>query len=466
MYEASIAIRNGRIVAIGPAELMPEAEVEIDVSGKYVLPGAIDCHVHLGGHDDYRIGGIAAARSGVTTILPFGVYDVEGRETLPDAIARLNRDVGAVSTVDFAWHFKLFTDPYVLEGLPDALRMGVSSYKMYMTYKRQKHWMASDGFMCRAMQTIRAGGGIAQVHCENGDVIEYLEEKLLAEGRVHPRDFPGSCPDWVEEEAINRAINVAKLTGCPLYVVHLSTRLGLERIKEAQRAGQAVWTETCPQYLLLSEAAMERWGPLAKIGPPLRSASGVNQQALWEGLRQGFISCVGSDHAPAAPAVKERGWQNIFVAPDGAPIPFGSPGIETLVPLMYSEGVVQRGLPIWWLARALSENPARVFGIYPRKGAIRVGSDADLLIWDPEGSQVIRAADLVSRTGYSLFEGLEVQGQAVMTLLRGKVLLDRGELRQEPGYGTFIPATTPLPPLGGALMTGMAHRAVAARPDE
>jgi dihydropyrimidinase len=448
-YEASIAIRGEKIVAIGPDEFLPAADHDIDASGKYLLPGAIDCHVHLGGHDDYHIGGIAAARAGLTTIIPFAMYDLAHRETLPQAIKRHNEDVGKVSAVDFAWHFILNNDPYIFEGLPEALGMGVSSYKMFMTYKKRQDRMCSDSFICQAMELIAAGGGITQLHCENGDVIDFLEDKMMAEGRVHPTDFPQACPDWVEEEAINRAIKLGALTNCPTYVVHLSTQLGLELIKRAQAEGQREWTESCPQYLLLSDAEMGHWGPLAKIGPPLRPAGGSNQPALWKGLGQGYISCVASDHAPASQELKQPGWQNIFVGPNGGVIPFGSPGLETLVPLMYSEGVVKRGFSISWMARALAENPARIFGLYPRKGAIRVGSDADLLILDPTPTWTIRAAEHYSKTGYTLFEGWEVHGKPWMTLLRGQVLLNQGKLEQQPGFGQFLPAGSPLPPIGG-----------------
>jgi dihydropyrimidinase len=318
-----------------------------------------------------------------------------------------------------------------------------------MTYKKRKDRMCSDSFVCQAMEMIATGGGITQLHCENGEVIDYLEDKMMAEGRVHPTDFPEACPEWVEEEAIHRAIKMGALTRCPTYVVHLSTQLGLESIKRAQAEGQRVWTESCPQYLLLSSAQMAQWGPLAKIGPPLRPAGGPNQPALWKGLEQGYISCVASDHAPASQELKQPGWQNIFVGPNGGVIPFGSPGIETLVPLMYSEGVVKRGFPIWWMARALAENPARIFGLYPRKGTIRVGSDADLLILDPTPTRTIRAAEHLSRTGYTLFEGWEVHGQPWMTLLRGRVLLNQGKVQQQPGYGQFLPAGSPLPPIAG-----------------
>ena len=299
------------------------------------------------------------------------------------------------------------------------------------------------------MAIIAAHGGVTQLHCENGDVLHYLEEKALAEGRVRPTDFPATCPGWAEEEAINRAIQMGALTGSPVYVVHLSTEVGLERIKRAQAAGQRVFAETCPQYLLLSEAEMARWGPFAKIGPPLRPADGPDREALWAGTAQGAIATVGSDHAPRVKAAKEPGWENIFVDRQGKPIPFGSPSVETLVPLMYSEGVVARGLGLPWLARVLAENPARIFGLYPKKGAIQVGADADLLLIDPAFRGTIQASDHRGIAGYTLYEGRPVAGRPWMTLLRGDVLLRDGQLEQGPGFGRYLSRSGPKPPSGG-----------------
>ena len=446
-YEASVAIKEGQISAVGPLEMMPPADNYIDVTGKYVLPGAIDCHTHLGRVDDWKVGPIAAAYAGITTLIPFGNYDVAAEETLPEAISRLKEEASSQSVVDFAFHFILANKPYIVDSLPEAFRMGVSSFKMFMTYKKAGTRMCSDAYIARVMEVVAAHGGIVQLHCENGDVIDYLEDKAIAEGHTHPRDFPATCPVWVEEEAINRAILLGAMTNCPIYVVHLSTQAGLERIKQAQSSGQRVWTETCPQYLLLNEEEMERLGPFAKIGPPLRPADGINQEALWQGTESGYISTIGSDHAPAPRELKEPGWQNIFIGPDGKPIPHGAPSLETLVPLMYSEGVAKRGLPIWWMARVLAENPARIFGLYPRKGVIQPGADADLLIIDPEAETTVRAADLHSNSGYTPYEGWKMRGHPWMTLLRGRVLLNhQGKLEQQPGYGQFLPADGPTPP--------------------
>ena len=448
-FESSIAISGEKIVAIGPEELLPPADNYIDASGKYVLPGLIDSHVHLDGHDNYATGALEAALSGLTTLIPFGTYNLEGDETLPAAINRVKEDIDNTALVDFAFHFILQNRPNILDSLPEALEMGVKSYKLFMTYKKRPNRMCDDDYICRAMETVAAGGGVLQLHCESGNIIEYLENKLMAEGHTHPTDFPAACPDWAEEEAINRAIQMGAATGCPTYVVHLSTHLGLERIKRAQSQGQLVWTETCPQYLLLSDAEMASRGPLAKIGPPLRPEDGPDQDALWRGLEQGHTSIVASDHSPHPQELKQPGWDNIFVTPEGTSVPFGSPGIETIVSLMYSEGVVKRGLPIWWLARVMAENPARLFGLYPRKGVIQVGSDADLLIIDPQGDRIITAKDHQSNAGYTLFEGWQVNGAPWMTLLRGKVLLNQGKLEQKPGYGEFLSCAGPRSPIGG-----------------
>ena len=451
VFEAAVAIKGDTIVAIGPESLLPPAARVIDAAGKYVLPGLIDCHLHVGPeYDDWTTAPIAAARTGLTTLVPFVVGD-EG-ETLPKALVRLREEAEARSVLDFGFHFILNYEPHILDGIPEAFRLGVTSFKLFMTYKKRGKRMVSDEFIAKTMERLAALGGICQLHCENGDILCYLEDKAIAEGRTAPTDFPPTCPDWTEEEAINRAVLIARLTGCPVYVVHLSTKVGLERIKRAQAEGQKVWTETCPQYLLLTDKEMERWGPFAKIGPPLRPAEGPDRAALWEGSAAGAIATVASDHAPRVPAAKEPGRTNIFVDPEGKPIPFGAPSLETLVPLAYSEGVVKRGLPITWLARVLAENPARIFGLYPKKGVIRPGADADLTIWDPNPEWTIQQSHHLSVAGFTPYEGWAVRGRAWMTLVRGQVVLTpRGELEQKPGYGRYLACAGPRPPLGGAV---------------
>ena len=372
---------------------------------------------------------------------------------LPHAIEHKLEKVTPQAVLDFGLHFFFPNNPAALEGLSDAIkesaRMGVNSLKMMMAYKK-RGIISRDDRIAKVMEQVADNGGILMLHCESGDVIDYLEEKALAEGKTHPRHFPSTVPAWSEAEAVNRAVLLGAMTGCTTYVVHLSTLGGLERIKQAQSLGQRIWTETCPQYLLLdADEAMERFGPYVKIGPSLRSATEGHQEALWRGTAEGYISAIATDHSPKLAEDKEPGWENIFLRPDGRPVPWGAPQLETFIPLVYSEGVVKRELPLTWMARVVAENPARMFGIYPRKGVIQPGADADLLIIDPQATNTIRAADHHGKAGMTPFEGWEVQGWPWMTLLRGRVLLNQGKLEQKPGYGQFLAAGDLIPPIGG-----------------
>ena len=449
VFEAAVAVQDGRIAAIGPEALLPPADRVIDAAGKIVFPGLIDCHLHVGAeYDDWQTSALAAARTGLTTLVPF--VTCEEGETLPRAVHRVRAEAEARSVLDFGVHFILDHEPRLLDDLPAAVALGVRSFKLFMTYKKRGRRMVSDEFLCKTMERLAPLGAVCQLHCENGDVLCYLEDKAIAEGRTAPVDFPATCPDWTEEEAINRAVLIGRLTGCPVYVVHLSTRLGLERIKRAQAEGQRVWTETCPQYLLLTDREMERLGPFAKIGPPLRPADGPDRAALWAGLAAGAIATVASDHAPRPPRMKEPGRANIFVDPQGTPIPFGAPSLETLAPLVYSEGVADRGLPLPWMARVLAENPARIFGLFPRKGAIRIGADADLTIWDPAAEWTIQQRQHLSVAGYTPYEGWPVRGRAWMSLVRGQVVLNpAGDLEQKPGFGQYLSEGPPTAPVSG-----------------
>lgn len=445
-----VAIKGEKIVLVGLPHAMPDAEQVIDVGGRYVLPGLIDAHAHFT-YDDWVQGPLLSAHGGITTTIPFLVGGGSVAEIVQSGLDDANKN----SVIDFAFHVILWPNPDadyrpLIAGIADGVRAGVRSYKIFMGYRRFGRNLVTDDFLYAAMKEMRAQGALPMVHAENADLIYALEQELIGAGKVTPEYYPASRPTVAETEAISRATDIARAAGAPLYVVHLTTPQGLAIIKERAAQGQAVYTETCPQYLLLAEKEMQRWGPLTKIGPPLRTPDQL--EGMWRGIRHGWIPIVASDHSPHPRAAKEPGWKNIFYNDEGAPIPFGAPSAETIVPLMYSEGVVRRGLPIWWLARVMAENPARVFGLYPRKGVIAPGADADFTVIDPDARVEIRAADLHSLTGYTPYEGWQLRGAVTLTLVRGQVVLRDGQLHRQGGFGAYIPADPPMPPVYGPVV--------------
>ena len=245
-YEAAVAIKGEKVVAVGPREMLPPAERYIDTTGKYVLPGPIDCHIHLGAKeegraDDWTSGPIAAAHAGITSIVSFVPLRISEKETPPNAVKRLTELVSKESVIDFSFHCMLNNQPYLYQDLgrfiPEVMSLGVPSFKMFMTYNGR----VTDEYMARAMDIIAANGGLAQVHCENGGAPDFLQEKAIAEGRVSPKDYPSTRPAWIEDEAVNRAIHLANMTNCPLHIVHLASKGALELIVQAQAQARGQW---------------------------------------------------------------------------------------------------------------------------------------------------------------------------------------------------------------------------------
>ena len=431
VLEADIAITGGTIAAVASPALAIAAREVVDVAGAYVLPGAIDTHVHFNVFnpmvDDFESTSVAAAYGGVTTMMPF----IGGREgmSVVEGLEHFAAEGERHSVVDFAMHCRLRPDPALIEQIPDAIAYGVPSIKMFQAYKK-RGMLFTDDQLLRGMELTAAHGGMVLVHAENGQVIDYLEDKLTREGKTGPEFYLASRPHFTEAEAVSRAIELAGFAHCPLYVVHLSTADGLEHIRRARGRGHAVYAETCPQYLLLTDVEMARQKGLAKIAPPLRWDR--DREALWAGLAQGVVQTLGSDHAPFLVADKLVGERDIFQAG------FGMPGVETMMPLVLGESLRAGRLTLPQLAAAASENAAKLFGLYPQKGAIRTGADADLLVVDPDSEWTLSARDLHSRAGYTCFEGWRVKGRITMSFLRGRPLLRDGRLCQSPGYGRFL----------------------------
>ena len=421
--KADIAIRGEKIVAVRKGLSQEEANQVIDASGKYVLPGVIDVHTHPVYEDD--LGGLSftAAHGGTTTLLHFA-YAKPGMKLI-DTIKQYQEEGLRKSYLDFGIHGALFDAASQIEEIPRAFDLGVTSFKMFMTYAKLK-WMTDDYHLTAAMDVISRNGGLAMVHAENGLVTDYLEDRSLNKGEDQKKVFLKTRPDLLEAEAIFRALTIATITRCPLYVVHLSTAKGVIPIHLAKTEGQPVYAETCPQYLTMTDLKLQKLGPLAKIGPPLRTEK--DRLALWSAIQKGIIDVVASDHAPKAKKIEDP----FFEAP------YGSPQAETMLTVTYAEGVGKRRMRPSRMVQLFSENPAKIFGLYPKKGALQKGSDADLVLFDPKQVHTIRHENQHSGAPYTLYEGRKCMGKPLLTMQRGRVVVENGEVKGKPGEGRFL----------------------------
>ena len=432
MRRADIGVRGESIAAVEPGLSRDSACEVIDVAGKYVFPGIIDAHVHPVYLDNVEDCSSIAAYGGTTTLLHFA-YARTG-DSLYQKVDEMVEDGRARSRLDFGVHGGMFEAPKQVPEIPRVMELGVRTFKFFMTYLKQG-WYTDDYQLIKAMDMLAERGGMAIVHCENGGGIDYLEDKYLKGPNASAKNFNKTHPAALEEEGVFRAIRLAEVVGCPVYIPHVTAARVLGPIRRAQAEGQKVFAETCPQYLNLTEDIIETRGALAKIGPPIRTA--VEQAALWDALRDGVLDTVASDHAP-----KKKDVNGNFLEQG-----FGSPQIETLLPVTY-DGVNRGRLSVVRLVQVLAENPARIFGLYPRKGTIAVGSDADIVVFDPNHEFTIRAENQHSHVGYTLYEGQTVLGWPEMSFQRGHRVLRQGEIVAGAGCGQFLPTLeSPVEPL-------------------
>lgn len=436
-YALDLGIERGRIALLGAPGSLPGAPRTIAAEGCYLLPGGVDPHVHV--HwpflndttaDDFATASIAAATGGDTTLIDFAQPRMG--PTPLERIANRRAEADGCTVVDYGLHCVL-TDgsPQTLTQMEELVNSGVTSFKMYMTYSR-RGLKVEDATLVSVMRQAAKLNALVLVHAENGSVAEANEARFAAEGRLRAADFPRHKPNYVEAEAVGRAIFWAGETGARLHILHLSTAEGLELIRKAQQRGVRVSAETCPQYLLLDDKVYDRPddGHRFICSPPIRSKADAD--ALWKGIAEQVITIVGTDHCAFTTTQKDRGRDNFTDVPNGLP------GIETRLALLYSEGVAKGRISLNDLAAVTSRNPARSFGIFPRKGSLVPGSDADLVLIDPEARWTLAAKDLHMAVDWSPYEGWQMQGGPVMTIARGEVIVDHGRYVGKAGGGAFL----------------------------
>ena len=455
-YRADLGVRDGRIVAIG--EGLAAAERELDAEGRLVTPGGVDAHCHLDQPmtdgskmaDDFLTGTRSAACGGTTTVIPFACQ-MRG-QSLIDAVADYHQRAEGKAAVDYAFHL-IVSDPtpqLLQQELPLLVAQGCTSLKLYMTYDDMR---LDDRQILQLLAVARREGAFTMIHAENADCIAWLSEQLVDAGLGAPRYHAHARPMLVEREATHRAIALAELADVPMLIVHVSGREAVAQIREAQGLGLKVYAETCPQYLLLTEDDLGGEGfegAKCICSPPPRDKA--NQQAIWNALDNGTFQVFSSDHAPFS-----MGPEGKAVAGTDAPftqVPNGIPGLETRLPLLMTHGVMAGRIDIHTFVALTSTNPARLYGLSPRKGTIAVGADADLVVWNTDLDTVVRNEHLHHAVDYTPYEGQPLKAWPKWTLSRGSIVWRDGQYLGRAGHGRYLPCDRPAP----AAVRGRGHR--------
>jgi dihydropyrimidinase len=438
---ADVLIEGERIQEVRAGIWEAGAARVIDATGMCVMPGGIDCHTHLdmplGGttsSDDFETGTKAAAFGGTTAIVDFAIQARGAR--MRDALDTWWKKAEGRASIDYGLHM-IVTDlgSSGLEDMDGMVLEGVASFKLFMAYPNRL--MVDDGAIFKALSQTARNGALISMHAENGSVIDVMVARALAEGKTAPVYHALTRPPRAEAEAVHRAIALAEMAGAPVYIVHVTSEEALREVREARDRGVPAFAETCPQYLLLSIEELERpnfEGAKFVLTPPLRPKE--HPPKLWEGLRDDHLQVVSTDHCPFRFAD-----QKILGKDDFTKIPSGGPGIENRLQLIYHHGVNAGKISLNRFVEITSTAPARIFGMYPKKGEIAAGSDADLVIWDPQAPYTISAKTHHMRVDYSMFEGFEVRGNARTVLSRGEVIVDGGKFLGKAGRGNYLKRT-------------------------
>jgi dihydropyrimidinase len=435
-YNADIFIEGERIHTIGK-NISHKADTVIDASNKLIFPGGIDPHVHLDmpfmgtfSSDNYETGTRAALFGGTTTVIDF-ILQKQGH-SLQEALAEWSGRASGNAIGDYSFHMAVtdFNQNTKKEIINMVEKEGITSFKTFMAYKGAL--MIDDRQMIGLMEEVKQHGGMVTVHATNGDMIDYLIAKHRDERKLSPLYHYLSQPEVTEAEASERFVDMANYTGCPAYIVHLTCEGALNAVRNATKRNQNVFVETCIQYLLLDASLYEHNFDSAKwvMSPPLRQKK--DQETLWAGINQGIVNIVATDHCPFMWEQKKMGKK------DFSKIPNGHPAIENRMELLYSEGVNTGRISVNKYVEVSCTNPAKIFGMFPRKGTIAIGSDADIVIFDPTEKHELSATTHHMNVDYSGYEGWEVTGKVKTVLLRGQLAIDRNECLINKGYGQFI----------------------------
>lgn len=427
VVRGELSVEDGRISRIAVSGL-PMGEREIDAHEKLIIPGVIDAHVHFydknfAKREDYASGSSAAAAGGVTTVIIMPLdTPVLSRSSIREVINAGQRD----SVIDFSWHAGNMT-PELIKNVPEVSSLGVKSFKAFtcapylMEYSEIKELMLS----------VKAAGGVTFVHAEDEQILVKKFKQVQNERRKDVLAHADSRPNEAEERATEKIAELAKQTGCSVHLAHITTDGGCEVIKNAKKLGAPLTAETSTHSLVFTREDIPRLGPYLKVNPPLKTSR--DRASLWRAVSKKIIDIVATDHAPGLREEKDAGWKDIWKAPSGVP------GVETLLPIMLSEGVGNGRITMERMVDSLCAMPARIFGLYPRKGVIQEGSDADLVMLDLKREVTISAEKLHYKVGWTPYEGMKVRGVPVMTILRGRVLAEEGEIFGASGYGQFLP---------------------------
>lgn len=442
--QGDLLIQNGQIAQIAESIDMPNEEI-IDATGKIVMPGGVDVHTHFDldvgiarATDSFYTGTVAAACGGTTTIVDhmgFGPKDC----ALDHQVKVYHEMADGQAVIDYGFHGVIqHVNEEILDQMGELIREGITSYKVYLTYDGK----INDREAFEVLRRSKELGIMVTVHPENDGVVNYLRQYYSTHGMTSPKYHPLSRPAECEAEAINRMILFARMADdAPLYIVHLTNALGLEFAEMARRDGQEnLYLETCPQYLFLDDSCYDlpnNEGLKYILSPPIRKKS--DNAALWKGIEDGAIQTVATDHCPFFFSKEKQYGKDDFTK-----CPNGAPGVETRMILLFSEGVMKKRISLNRYAEICCANPSKLFGMYPNKGTLDIGSDADLIIIDPEQTTTITEANLHENVDYTLYEGMQLQGKITMTILRGNIIVENGEFLGKKGDGQFLIRQKPL----------------------